>query len=570
MSSANPFSLFQQQPQPRLSRRIKPTPKILANEELRQGFENQNNARLSNSSEHLDNENERSPRREANPSQSLPPAEAAAAKSESESPPAGLEEKPPKRSPPATPPKHQAASPIDVQEIMRAIRRPCPDPEKFLSEIKLAKINLNRSPEDNKSLNGKQKKRLIKAKERHLHKLGLQRVSKSNDSSDSEFVASDDHDEFVPAKKVSVGRPNVRLRVRGQKDIVIYNKHVPPKVVREKAKKLARRSAQPADAFQQRRSPSKLLDRLDRHSKELISRNPEISLISSTKHKAQAEKRFASMQNGGGGGAGDGDGTTQLTSEVTLSIRKDSSAAVDPNICLCKKTSKYYTRKTADTFCSAVDEIESQKVGCGNEVNGELLNLLRPNVRVSYMLLCDSHKKRLYAHNCCAGCGVFCTQGKFVICAKNHFFHRDCAEKLILNAPYDPRNPNYACPSLVLKCPHCGVDAPDNEIAITMRCGSIPIFTTAQRRQAKPARMSIGAHTYQAIKSREESCLLDIEKLVPETVEAILVRAQNHFPFAENRVFTSKDVFYAVTKDDIDRMAEIIGESRPRAVCSSD
>lgn len=548
------------QPQPRLSRRIKPTPKILANEELRQGFENQNNARLSNSSEHLDNENDRSPRREISTSQPLPitpqtSIEVAPSKSESESSVIVYEEKrqSSKRSPSATPPKHQAASPIDAQELMKAIRRPCPDPEKFLNEIKMAKINLNRSPEDNKNLNGKQKKRLNKLKERHLHKLGLQRVSKSNnESSSSEFVASDDNDEFIPTKKVNVSRPSVTLRVRGQKDIVIYNKHISAatKAAREKAKKLVRRQTQPVES-NHRRSPSKLLDRLDHHSKELISRNPEISLISSTKHKPSSDKRFINnIQNGG---------TTQLTSEVTLSIRKDSSSILDPNICLCKKTSKYYTRKTDETFCSAIDEIENQKVGCGHEVNGELLNLLRPSIRVSYMLLCDSHKKRLHAHNCCAGCGVFCTQGKFVICSKNHFFHRDCAEQLILNAPYDPNNPNYACPSLVLKCPHCGVDATDNEVMISMRCGSIPIFTTAQKRQIKPARMTIGAHSYQSIKTRNESYLLDIEKLVPDTVEAILVRAQNHISFTENRTFTSKDVFYAVTKDDIDRMAEIIG-----------
>lgn len=52
------------QPGQRLSRRIKPTAKILANEELRYGFELQNNARLSLSSENLDKEIDRSPPKE--------------------------------------------------------------------------------------------------------------------------------------------------------------------------------------------------------------------------------------------------------------------------------------------------------------------------------------------------------------------------------------------------------------------------------------------------------------------------------------------------------------------------
>lgn len=566
------FFPLKAQPQQRLSRRIKPTPKILANEELRQGFELQNNARLSNSNEHLDDENVRSPpRRETNAIISLPTPQiqpqpelkSSPKRVEKEETVIVIDDKEPevtvKKSPPRTPPKRHSTSPIQQKtEFIRPTRRPCPDPERLLNEIKMAKINLHRSPEDNKKLNNKQKKRLNKMKERHFFKLGLQRVSKSThkdgDTSGSELIESDDNEEFVPTQKINVGRPNVTLRVRGQKDILIYNKNISPavKAAREKEKKITLRSP-PVGATPSQLSPPQLLDRLDRHSKELISRNPEISLISSTKHKMTTEKRLNNMQNGGA--------TTQLTSEVTLSIRKDPSAAIDPNICTCNKVSKYYTRRTDDTFCSAIDQIDNQKIGCGNEVSGELLNLLRPSVRASYMLLCDSHKKRLYAHNCCASCGVFCTQGRFIICEKNHFFHQNCATKLILNAPYDPKNPNYSCPTLVLKCPHCGSDAPGHDSMVSMRCnGRNPVFTTSPKKLVKPARMSIGTHSHRTIKTRDESYLMDIERLVPDTIEAILVRAQNGFPFSEDRTFSSKDVFYAVTKNDIERMAEIIGE----------
>lgn len=527
----------------------------------------QNNARLSNSSEHLDNESERSPKREVSTAAVIQEIVRTESEDVSEAVIEAIERESAKHSPPTvakpstTPPLNEASRPVS--------RRPCPDPEQFLHEIKLARINLHRSPEDNKKLNVKQKKRLYKLKEKHLYKLGLQRVSRTiKDASSDSNVDSDDNEEFVPAKKINVGRPSVTLRVRGQKDIVIYDKHVTPaaKAARDKAKKAQIRS-QPSSSSSASssppqsarssvaRSPPKLLDRLDSHSKELISRNPEISLISSTKHKTPTE-HF--MPNGT---------TTQLTSEVTLStiVRKESA---DANVCLCNKVSKYYTRKTDDTFCSAIDQIENQKVGCGNEVNGDLLNLLRPSVRVSYMLLCDSHKKRLYAHNCCAGCGMFCTQGRFVICAKNHFFHRDCATKFILNAPYDPQNPNYTYPTLVLKCPHCGIDAPETESTITMRCASVPVFTTSQKKQTKPiARMSIGTHSYRMIKSREERYLLEIERLVPDSIEAILVRTQNRFTFTEGRNYTNKDVFYAITKDDVDRMAEIIGECTRVAHC---
>lgn len=512
----------------------------MANEELRQGFEIQNNARLSLSSEHLDNELERSPKQKTPPS--TPPSQEQA-KPETSAIQNGIE-KVANRRKSNTPPKRQSSNSNDTPavEVVRPARPICPDPEKFLNEIKMAKINSHRSPELDKKLNVKQKKRLIKLKERHFHKLGLQRVSKSQankDSSSEGNIESDDYEDFIPTQKINVGRPSVTLRMRGQKDIVIYNKHIAKaKSVRDKTTK----KTIPQNV------PAALIDQLDRHSKELITRNPEISLISSKKHKAAGSSQIAIRK------PPSFEHHHQITSEVTLSIRKEA----DSNICHCNKVSKFYTRKTDETYCSAVDQIEDQKVGCGNEVEGELLNLLRPSVRVSYMLLCESHKKRLLSHNCCASCGVFLTQGHFMLCAKNHFFHRDCATKFILNAPFDPQNPEYTCPTLVLKCPHCGIDAPEHETIVTMRCGSVPIFTTSQKKLTKPAKMSIGPHSYRTIKSREELSLLEIERLIPESVVSLLARAQNRFPFTRGITHSTKDVFNAITKDDIDRMAEII------------
>lgn len=598
----------------------------MANEELRQGFELQNNARLSNSNEHLDNELDRSPKQKTPPS--TPPsssssssAAAAAAAAllavtqnrNAKSPPSipttsaststaaahqsadairnggSLETAESRRRKSNTPPKRQSSNSNDAPhyEVVRPpVRRPCPDPEKFLHEIKLAKINLHRSPELNSKLNVKQKKRLIKLKERHFQKLGLQKVSKAHrgggggsggaGSSSENEVESDDNEDFVPTQKISnVGRPSVTLRMRGQKDIVIYNKHITkatkptirtdkPSIKKPSAIAISQTTVTATSSL-----PPAIIDQLDRHSKELITRNPEISLISSTKHKAGSgvagsstrsrlshQQQQQQQQSSSSSHDNHHQHHHQITSEVTLSIRKE---AIDSNVCLCNKVSKFYTRKTDETYCSAVDQIEDQKVGCGNEVEGELLNLLRPSVRVSYMLLCESHKKRLFSHNCCASCGVFLTQGTFMLCAKNHFFHRDCATKLILNAPFDPQNPEFTCPTLVLKCPHCNSDAPERETIVTMRCGSVPIFTTSQKKLTKPAKMSIGPHSYRAIKSREELHLLEIEHLIPESVLALLTRAQNRFPFTrQGSPHSNKDVFTAVTKDDVDRMAEIV------------
>lgn len=498
----------------------------------------------------MDNELDRSPKQKTPPGTPPSSSSQGSPKNESDAQQQSSIEKERRKS--NTPPKRQPSSLTDSQhDFIRPVRH-CPDPEEFLREIKLFKMKSNwlksQSPEVNKKLNFKQKKRLIKLKEKHLQKLGLQRVSKSNANKDTDDSQpeSDDNEEFVPTQKVNVGRKSVTLRVRGQKDIIIYDKHV-AKAKSSRDKLIEKPSTANALPVNQ------LIDQLDRHSKEFITRNPEISLISSTKHKSTAAD-FVKNKSAHKTTSHENHHHHQITSEVTLSIRKET----DSNICLCNKISKFYTRKTDETYCSAIDQIEDQKVGCGNEVEGELLNLLRPSVRVSYMLLCESHKKRLFSHNCCASCGVFCTQGSFVLCGKNHFFHRDCATKFILNAPFDPQHPELVCPTLVLKCPHCGIDAPERETKVTMRCEKVPIFTTSQKKLTKPAKMSIGTHNYRTLRSREETNLMEIERLLPESVMNILIRAQNRFPFSRGNLYTNEDVFKAITKDDIDRMAEII------------
>lgn len=506
----------------------------------------QNNARLSLSSENLDKDIDRSPK------QGISSRRGSINRSESEPQlilvPVSDEPKQMSETVENIFPAPSGAAADEITaEIVRPHRRPCPDPEKFLNEIKMAKINLHRSPEDNKKLNLKQKKRLSKLKEKHLNKLGLQKANKtghSQSSSDSN-ADSDDAEEFVPAKRINVGRPSVTLRVRGQKDIVIYDKHIMPRNKDKQHKK--RPPIVPSTPPRPSPPPPAAVSSIPMVSISTAAlRNPEISLIASTKHKTPSSNTAHAMHK-----------TTNA-----IETNGTSTSEVDKHICFCAKPSKYFTKKTDELFCAAIDQIETTTVGCCNKVDAALPNLLRPSVRVSYMVLCESHTRRLLSHNCCAGCGVFCTQGKFILCSQSHFFHRDCATKFILNAPYDPSRPNYTCPTLVLKCPHCGIDAPENESTITMRCTAAPVFVPSQKNNPKLAKMSIstGANNYDHNKSRDHAIMLNVEKLMPDYVVAILMRAQNNATFAQGQKFTTKDVFYAVNHNDIERMAEIIGE----------
>lgn len=141
-------------------------------------------------------------------------------------------------------------------------------------------------------------------------------------------------------------------------------------------------------------------------------------------------------------------------------------------ICLCVRPSQYFVKKSTEEMqCSAIDQIESEQIGCANLIDDESINLLRPSTKIGYMVLCASHKRRLHSHNCCSGCGVFCTHGVFYICEKDHFFHKECANKFVLSTPYD-LNLDLSSPTLILKCPHCGVDVPENKSKINLEMRS--------------------------------------------------------------------------------------------------
>lgn len=406
----------------RSQRRIKPTAKILANEELRQGFEVTNCKRLSLSNENLMEHFERSPTMSRSGNET----------SSNKSPIVSSPEKSPK----IFHESNQEAEPNVILNKMPALKRPCRDPQDFINEIKTFKIGINRAPEENKKLTKNQQRRMTKAKEKHLGLLGLR---PKNDHSDSSNESSTSED-FVPAKfssRPGGSRTAITLRLRNQRAAEIHKRN------------LSMRKREAALAQKRMKLAAKAPVEID------MSDDDDCIVVESSK-VSRNENAFNSNKE---------------NNSINL-------------ICSCHQNTKYvidYTQSLAFTtngkmFCCAQDEIESRKIGCTNELTDTLINLFRPSVKVSYMALCTSHKKRLVAHNCCSGCGIFCTQGTFVICSNKHFFHRNCATKYILNTPYEPNNPNYTGPTLLLKCPHCGIDAPDFDYRVTMRCENLPVF----------------------------------------------------------------------------------------------
>lgn len=517
-------------------RRIKPTPKILASDELREGFVQQHCARLSvvavDDLKH-DPSNDESGKNDTK-SKTLDDSDKRLTRDKkrreiSNNTKVNLSEKtPPVLTAPENLDSKKASHVVTVsvsdnktikrslsfsESLRNASRRPCPDPGDFLRDIKNSKLNIHRSPELSK-LNKKQLKKLQKVKEKHFQSLGLQKVKRPTDSDTEDN--SDENEEFLPKRRVeNVGRSGVTLRLR---------------TFRKESK-----------------------DGTNRNGDQPIQKKrPREITVTSNESPVPVKKPNTTTTVA----------NIDLTNELQVVPAGPSTAVIDVDnlhlICYCAQPSKYFLQRTAAiSHCCAIDEIEGQKIGCTNEVHGDLLQLLRPSVRTSYMVLCDSHKKRLISHNCCAGCGIFLTQGIFSLCPEKHFFHRDCTMKFILNAPYDPNSPDFQGPTLAFKCPHCGTDTPDNSFRVTMKSENTPVFFTNQKHHVQRAKMSITNRPQVSA----NSFMLNVEQLIPDNVIEAMRKVSYQLKHQPPKVFTAKDLFHAICNDaGAEKIAEIIGK----------
>ncbi|XP_031225128.1 histone-lysine N-methyltransferase EHMT1 isoform X3 [Mastomys coucha] len=116
-------------------------------------------------------------------------------------------------------------------------------------------------------------------------------------------------------------------------------------------------------------------------------------------------------------------------------------------LCSCRmETPKSREISTlANNQCMATESVDHELGRCTNSV--VKYELMRPSNKAPLLVLCEDHRGRMVKHQCCPGCGYFCTAGNFMECQPessiSHRFHKDCASR-VNNASY---------------CPHCGEEA---------------------------------------------------------------------------------------------------------------
>ncbi|XP_006137224.2 histone-lysine N-methyltransferase EHMT1 isoform X3 [Pelodiscus sinensis] len=134
----------------------------------------------------------------------------------------------------------------------------------------------------------------------------------------------------------------------------------------------------------------------------------------------------------------------------------------------------------ANNQCMATESVDNELGRCTNSV--VKYELMRPSNKVQLLVLCEDHRGRMVKHQCCPGCGYFCTAGTFMECQPessiSHRFHKDCASQV--------NDTSY--------CPHCGEEASKaKEVTIAKADTTSTVLLTYE--QEKPVSLEGRADT---------------------------------------------------------------------------
>ncbi|XP_055959089.1 probable serine/threonine-protein kinase nek3 [Patella vulgata] len=149
-------------------------------------------------------------------------------------------------------------------------------------------------------------------------------------------------------------------------------------------------------------------------------------------------------------------------------------------LCCCKINGAAFNKLATGTlFCQALDTVDRKVMGCCNKVTNT--QLVRPGVKIPFMAICEAHRLKLKAHQCCPGCGHYCTQGKFYQCRKEgpsiHNFHKQC--QVFKDGKY--------------YCPHCGEESLQFEVTLSLNDEPSTLSDTASTTQGRISKRQTAA-----------------------------------------------------------------------------
>ncbi|XP_058158795.1 histone-lysine N-methyltransferase EHMT1 isoform X4 [Dasypus novemcinctus] len=155
--------------------------------------------------------------------------------------------------------------------------------------------------------------------------------------------------------------------------------------------------------------------------------------------------------------------------------RGETDGLQEVPLCSCRmETPKSREMTTlAHSQCMATESTDHELGRCTHGVVKH--ELMRPSNKVPLLVLCEDHRGRMAEHQCCPGCGCFCTAGSFMECQPessiSHRFHKDCASRA--------NNTSY--------CPHCGEEAAKAKEVTIAKADTTSTVTPAHGQEKTPA-----------------------------------------------------------------------------------
>uniref|UniRef100_A0A8C0HLA8 [histone H3]-lysine(9) N-methyltransferase n=1 Tax=Buteo japonicus TaxID=224669 RepID=A0A8C0HLA8_9AVES len=204
----------------------------------------------------------------------------------------------------------------------------------------------------------------------------------------------------------------------------------------------------------------------------------------------------------------------------------------------------------ANNQCMATESVDNELGRCTNSV--VKYELMRPSNKVQLLVLCEDHRGRMVKHQCCPGCGYFCTAGTFMECQPessiSHRFHKNCASQV--------NDMSY--------CPHCGEEASKaKEVTIAKADTTSTVSLTYE--QQKPAAVEGRAdtttgredenteeNTNQAIPALNSPTTSLTQGPVKETLESALIALDSEKP--KKLRFHPKQLYFSARQGELQKV----------------
>ncbi|XP_061673707.1 histone-lysine N-methyltransferase EHMT1a isoform X2 [Syngnathoides biaculeatus] len=232
----------------------------------------------------------------------------------------------------------------------------------------------------------------------------------------------------------------------------------------------------------------------------------------------------------------------------------DSDVFEELPLCCCRIETPSCGGRLSDQekTCMALENTNGMLNRCQRQVMKH--EMMRPSTVVHLLVLCERHRASMVKHQCCPGCGLFCSVGTFMECRPNasisHRFHKECASIL-----KDHRF-----------CPHCGENASGAK-EVTVLTPTLQRSNTGLPLPAVPTKSVTqilkAKKTCKPQRSRETNFSSETAVRVPnESLESILTGLDDENLKPAKVSFSTRQLYISAKEGELQRVIHLLVDGK--------